>query len=145
MIRAIRRPRPFWLLPEGRTPRPELWLYATAVVAMLLVEVWQTSRVTQLCLGLEQVRTASQRAQARLEFLRATFERQSTRAELAPVAAELGLKPADAGQIVALPSEYLADDRPTAADGRPVSLLAWAERASRALVPEATARSRAVN
>jgi len=145
MMHAVRRSRPFWLLPEGRTPRPELWLYAAAVVAMLLVEVWQTSRVTQLCLGLEQARAASQRAEARLEFLRAALERQSTRAELAPVAAELGLRPVDAGQIVALPSEYLADERPTAADGRPVSLLAWAERASRALVPEATARSRAVN
>jgi len=144
-MQAVRRSRPFWLLPEGRTPRPELWLYAAAVVAMLLVEVWQTSRVTQLCLGLEQARAASQRAEARLEFLRAALERQSTRAELAPVAAELGLRPVDAGQIVALPSEYLADERPTAADGRAVSLLAWAERASRALVPEATARSRAVN
>jgi hypothetical protein len=126
--------------------RPELWLAATGLVALLLVEVWQSSHVTELGLTLDKNRTALSRAHARLEFMRAEFERRTTRAELTPLASELGLAPADAQQIVGLPADYLAAAEP-APDVAPQSpsLLAWAERASRALVPEARAKSRIEN
>ena len=133
------RTRPFWLSSEGRGARPELWLLATALVGVLLVEVWQTSHMTELCLTLEKSRTEIGRGNARLEFVRAGFDRRTTRAELAPLAMQLGLAPADAQQVVNLPSEYLAAGPVTTPGGTPASPLAWAERASRALVPEATA------
>ena len=137
----VRHSNPSWRAREGRVARPELWLLATVVVGMLLVEVWQSTRVAELSLTLDQSRTALQQAHARLDFVRAELERRSTRAELAPLASQLGLAPPDAQQVVVLPAEYLAEgevaDR--SAD-RP--LLAWAERVSRVLVPEAKARGR---
>jgi len=142
---AVHRVRPSWRAPERRVTRPELWLCFAILVGMLLTEVWQTSQMAQLCLTLDQTRTACAQASARWDFERAALERRTTRAELAPLAAELGLKPADARQVVTLPSEYLADAEPAALDGQTASLLAWAERASRALVPEATARVRSGN
>jgi len=140
-----RRPRPFWRMPEGRGARPELWLCATALVGMLLVEVWQTSHMAELCLSLEQSRTAIKQTRTRLDFVQAGFERRTTRAELAPLALQLGLAPTDDQQVVVLPSEYLADGGTVARGGPSASLLAWAEGASRALVPEATARGRTGN
>jgi hypothetical protein len=135
--------RSTWNASETRGVRPALWLLAAAVVGVLLVEVWQSSRVAELCLSLDQNRTALVQAQARLEFVQAQLDRRSTRAELAPLADQLGLAPADARQVVALPASYLLDaERPTKDQGS-VPLLAWAERASRAFVPEATARVRA--
>ena len=115
------------------------------LVGMLLVEVWQNSYVAELCLTLDQNRTALSRSRARLDFMRADFERRTTRAELAPLARKLGLAPADAQQIVGLPSEYLAAATPVVGDPVRPSLLAWAEEASRALVPEARAKSRIEN
>jgi hypothetical protein len=139
---SSRRTRPFWRMPETRMPRPELWLGALALVGMLLVEVWQNSHMAELCLTLEQSRTAISRGRARLEFVQAARERRTTRAELAPLASELGLAPADAQQVVSLPSEYLVDGRGATPRGDAPLALAWAERASRVLVPEATARDR---
>jgi hypothetical protein len=55
------------------------------------------------------------------------------------------LAPADAQQVVVLPSEYLAAATPRMRAEESVSLLAWAERVSRTLVPEATARDRVGN
>jgi hypothetical protein len=127
-----------------RVARPGLWLIAAAVVGMLLVEVWAGSRVAQLSLTLGHNRTALEKAQARLAFMRADIERRTTRAETAPLATRLGLAPADAQQVVMLPSSYLTADATHRTDSD-VRLLAWAERASRALVPEATARVRAEN
>jgi hypothetical protein len=128
-------------VPDRRALRPELWLIALVVVGMLLVEVWQSSRMAELCLTLDRNRAAVQQVQARLDFLRAQLDRRTTRAELAPQASLLGLVPADAQQVVQLPPEYLAaGDTPT--ERQPRSVLAWAERASRVLVPEATARGR---
>jgi hypothetical protein len=109
---------------------------------MLLVEVWEGSRVAQLSLAIGQNRTALEQAQARLAFVRADLERRTTRAETAPLAARLGLAPADAQQVVVLPSAYLAAGTPPDRDAHATSVLALAERASRALVPEATARAR---
>jgi hypothetical protein len=108
---------------------------------MLLVEVWQSSRMAQLCLALDHNRATVQQAQARLEYLHAQLDRRTTRAELAPQASLLGLVPVDAKQVVQLPPEYLAAaDTRTGQDSRPA--LAWAERVSSVLVPEAKARGR---
>lgn len=138
-----RLPRPSWRSADGRAARPELWLASAALVSMLLVEVWQNSHMAELSLELDRNRTALNQAHARLEFVRADVERRTTRAELAPLAARLGLAPTDAGQIVGLPSEYLADSAPLAEEGPPAtSWMAWVERASTALVPEARAKGR---
>jgi len=128
-----------------RVTRPGLWLIAAAVVGMLLVEVWAGSRVAQLSLTLGHNRTALERAEARLAFLRADIERRTTRAETAPLASRLGLAPADAQQVVVLPTAYLAAATPRSRTGSSVRMLAMAERVSRVLVPEATARVRADN
>ncbi len=137
--------RPSWR-KEGRRTRPELWLAALVLVGMSLVEVWQSSAMARLCLDLEQNRTALERAHARSEFARAGLERRTTRGELAPLALELGLAPAEAQRVVTLPSAYLADAGPDgkdAATSQPA--LALAERVSRAIVPDARARSRNEN
>jgi hypothetical protein len=126
----------------GRAIRPEMLLIAVAAVGMLLVEVWQSSRVTELCLSLESSRAALQHMQARLDVSHARLERQTTRAELVPLASQLGLAPADARQVVQLPSEYLADAADAPTESRAPGALAWAERAARALVPDATAHPR---
>ena len=137
------RPSTSWRAPETRAARPELWLLAAAVVGMLLVEVAQSSRMAQLSLALDQTRASLDQAHARLEFVRADLDRRTTRAALAPLADQLGLAPLDAAQVVALPAEYLAVNESHDADPRSASLSAWAERASRVLVPDATARDRA--
>lgn len=143
MTLGLRRNRPSWRASEGRALRPEVWLMAALAVAMLLVEVWQSSRVAELGLSLDQNRAALVQAQARLEFTRARLERRTTRAELTPMAGVLGLAPADERQVVNLPAEYLADGGAERPSGESASLLTLAERASRALVPDATARDRA--
>jgi len=142
MRRAIRDTRPFWRAPERLIPRPELGLGAAVVLAMLLVEVWQTSRMAQICLSFDQARSELKQANAQLLYARAATDRRSTRAELVPVAARLGLAPTRREQVWKLPSEFLADDRATPRGETPVPLLALAERVSDALVPEATARVR---
>ncbi|HYM80155.1 MAG TPA: hypothetical protein VEY91_01945 [Candidatus Limnocylindria bacterium] len=145
MRQGFVRSRSSWRAPEMRVARPELWLLATGLVGMLLVEVWQSSRMAELAMIFDQNRSALEQAHARLDYVRADLERRTTRAELAPLAEQLGLAPADAQQVVVLPSVYLAAQHERPRDGTSVSLLAWAERASRALVPEATARDRAGN
>jgi hypothetical protein len=129
----------------ARAVRPELWLLAVAVVGMLLVEVAQSSRMAQLSLSLDQSRVTLEQARARLEFVRADLDRRTTRAELVPLADQLGLAPLDARQVVALPAEYLAEPEGRVADDRSAIVPGWAERVSRVLVPEATARVRAGN
>ena len=142
MNQPHRRSRPSWHASESRPVRPELWLVAAVAVAMMLVEVWQSSKVTQLCRRLDQSRTTLQQAQARLKSERAVLERRTTRTELEPVAAKLGLVPADARQVVNLPSEYLADAGVAERDGDAAMPGTLAERIARALVPDARARGR---
>lgn len=137
----VRRPLASWRASERRALRPELWIVALVAVGMLLVEVWQSSRMAELCLALDHNREAVQKAQARIEYRYAQLDRRNTRAELGPQASQLGLVPVDATQVVHLPPEYLAAaDQRTGQDSRPV--LAWVEGVSRALVPEAGARGR---
>jgi hypothetical protein len=138
-----RRSVPSWRA-ETRFIRPDLWLLAVVVAGLLLSEVGMSSRMAELSIRLDQSRSALDQAQARLDFVRAEFERRTTRAELVPVADRLGLAPLDAAQVVALPSGYLVADE-TPVRGTRGSLLALAERAARSLVPEATARTRATN
>ncbi len=139
------RSRPSWRVSEMRVAWPGLWLVAAVVVGMLLVEVWAGSRVAQLSLTLGHHRTALEKAQARLAFARADIECRTTRAEAAPLASRLGLAPADAQQVVVLPFSYLAAATTPHRDRSAGSMLAWAEGASRAIVPEAMARGRAEN
>ena len=142
MRRTNRGSRPFWRNPEGLLPRPELLVGAAVVLAMLLVEVWQTSRMAQLCLTLDQTRSALQQANAGLIYSRAAADRRATHAELVRMADQLGLAATRREQVWKLPSEYLADDTTSPRDEDSVPLLALAERVSGALVPEATARGR---
>jgi hypothetical protein len=145
MTGVVRRSRPSSRATEPRAMRPELWLVAVVAVALMLGDVWQSSRLAQLNLRLDQARSALTQAQARLQFAHAEIERRSTRSELVPLASQLGLVPADARQVVNLPSEYLADAGSANHGGDAASLGALAERVSRALVPEATAHGRAGN
>jgi hypothetical protein len=143
MIRNPRGSRPAWQVADGFVPRPELWVCAAIVLGMLLIEVWQSSRMAVLDIELGRTAVAADRAAARVENLRAAAERRITRSELGPVAARMGLVPADAQQVVMLPSEYLAEERTAGREAAPATLAAWAERVWGAIVPEATARSRA--
>ena len=141
----FRRNRPRWRASESGAIRPGYWLCALALVGMLLVEVGQSSRMAELSIELDQNRASLVQAQARLEFVQAQLERRITRAELAPAALRLGLKPADPGHVVALPAEFLAVEIADEGRSDDASILGLAERASRALVPEAKARARGGN
>jgi len=138
---GVRRKRPFWHAPEARIARPELWLLAVVVVSMLLVEVWQSSRMAELCLTLDRTRHSLAQERSRLEFGTASLERGATRGQLDPLAASLGLMPTEANQVVDLPAGYLAE-APLASRNAGSASLAWLNRLSHALVPEAIARSR---
>ena len=141
MNRGPRRTVPSWRAGEARMLRPDLWVFALAVVAILLVEVWQTSTMAEVSLRLDRDTKRLTEARARLDYARAERERFTTRAELDRVARSMGLAPIDAQQLVALPSAYL-ERGGRGEHGDAVPLLAWAERAARSLVPEATARTR---
>lgn len=142
MKAGIRRSRPFWQMHESRPVRPELWLIAVVVIGILLAEVWQSSRVAELSLALDRSRSALAETRAHVDYLRAEGERRITRAELAPMARQLRLVPAQAHQVVALPSAYLAEAAPASGRNRTPSLWTWAEGISHVLVPDATARAR---
>jgi hypothetical protein len=139
MIATRPRPRVSWSPGERRSPRLGLWLAAFALLGMLLAEVWQNAKVTQLCLDLERTHHALTAAQARMAYVRAQLDRRETRASLSPLAGSLGLAPADARQVVMLPAEYLARDESGASRRSAPSLAA---SLSEVLVPEATARER---
>jgi hypothetical protein len=143
MSPKLHRPRVVWNATESRLARPEIWLAALGLLGLLLLEVWQNARVTQLCLRLEQTHRALAAAQAREAYVRAELARRVTRAELTPMAGSLGLMPADPRQVVTLPAEYLAAAEPNPTLDTPA--LAWVDRVSRALVPDATARGRSGN
>lgn len=140
MNRDVRMP-PRWRAHDGRAFRPGPWLLSLAVVGMLLVEVWQSSTMTERVQELDKLRSELTRAEARRDYAEARLERLTTRTELAPLVRQLGLVPADASQIVHVPSEYLEGVEGERGE-TPPTLLAMAERASRVLVPEATARPR---
>ena len=137
---SVRGRAPFWRAQEARVVRPELWAMAVVVVGMLLVEVWQSSRMTETCLALDQARHALTQERSRIEYIRASLDRGWNRSELEPIAARIGLAPIEGAQQIELPAGYLAAAVPRSETGTPA--LAWLDRVSTALVPEATARSR---
>jgi len=145
MTAGLRRSRPFWHATEARVRRPELWLVAAVAVAMMLVEVWQSSKVADLCLKLDQTRSRLQQSEALREYLQAGLEHRTTRSGLAPTAAAMGLVPADNSQVVNLPSDYLADSQELGSSGDAGQRGSFAERMARVIVPDARARSRAEN
>jgi len=128
----------------GEDARPAwhgLLLVAGVVVAVLLGEVWQSSRVAQLSLRLDHSRAPLQAARARLQSLRALSERETPRKELDGMAAKLGLKPATPQQTILLPGGYLAVDE-SAPRKNETPVAAIAEGLARALVPDARALAR---
>jgi hypothetical protein len=145
MKAGLRRSRPFWHASDARVLRPELWLVAAIAVTMMLVEVWQSSKVADLCLKLDQNRSVLQQIEARLQYVKAGLEHQTTRSGLAATAAAQGLVPADNSQVVNLPSEYLASDQESGDGGGNDRRGSFGERILRVMVPDARARSRAGN
>jgi len=98
--------------------------------------VWAAS------LGAESAAVGAVGDDAGARFLRAELERLTARAELLPVANELGLKPADTRQVVLVPAVYLEEGDLGERDGSRPSHLAFAERIARLIVPDARARTR---
>jgi len=125
--------------PEGLFTRPELWVGAAVVLTMLLVEVWQSSHMAQLCLTLEQTRSALGR-QRGTDVLPAGRRSNISTAPMTP------LRPAGPHRRGASKSGSCRPStlrRPHAIAGGDFRLAARArERVSGALVPEATARGR---
>jgi hypothetical protein len=111
------------------------------IVGMLLVEVWQSSRMTELCMKLEQQRTTLTQEHSRLAYARVTFDRNLTGSQQEPIAARLGFVPMDGKQQIDLPAGYLASEG-TARTAAATSRMALLDRIAHALVPDATARSR---
>ena len=143
MTAGLRRSRP-WNASDALVLRPELWLVALLAVTLMLVEVWQSSKVADLCLKLDQTRSRLQQSEARRGYLQAGLEHRTTRSGLAATAAAMGLVPADNSQVVNLPSDYLADGQESGSGegGRRGSFV---ERMERVIVPDARARARAEN
>ena len=67
--------------------------------------------------------SAASAPSAAVATLRADIERRTTRAETAPLASQLGLAPADAQQVVVLPSSYLTAAVPANRTGSKVRVL----------------------
>lgn len=145
MKAGLRRSRPFWHATESRVLRPELWLVAAIAVTMMLVEVWQSSKVADLCLKLDHTRSKLEQTEARLQFMKAGLEHRTSRSGLAATAAAMGLVPADNSQVVNLPSEYLASGQESGTGGDAAAQGGIAERMARVIVPDARARDRAGN
>jgi hypothetical protein len=133
--------RPSWSDTDARPAWHGLLLVAGIVVAVLLGEVWQSSRVAELSLRLDRNRAPLQAARARVQSLRALAEREQPRKELDEMAAQLGLRPATPEQTILLPGDYLAVNE-TAPDKDVPPIERFAERVARAIVPDARALTR---
>jgi len=143
MTGSRRRSVPAWRVSEAHPIRWHWACGAVVLVGVLLLEVWQYSTVDSLS---EQVGRAThrlQQASAELEWMRAQLDRESSRSALTPLAAELGLHPADPQQIVPLGGDF--PQAPEAGRAPAPGMLAFADRALHALVPDAAARGRTVN
>ena len=134
------RQGPSWRTPEAHVVRPEIWGLAIVVVGMLLVEVWQSSRMAELGLGLDHQRVVLAQERSRVEFARAQSDQELTRTQQEPIAHRLGLAPMAAQQQVDLPADYLASEggARSAAPAR----MAWLDRLARSMIPDAMARGR---
>ncbi len=125
--------------------QPTLALFAVALLGVLLLEVWQTATVASLSVRLGKSTTLLQQSTAERAWLASRLEQGANRSELGPVAASLGLRPVDPRRIVTLPEDYLEPAPGRAATAPTASLLALADKALDALVPDAAARGRDVN
>lgn len=140
-----RRSAASWRLSDARALKPGWVLGALLLLAMLLLEVWQQSTVASLALRAGRAGDELKRASNDLEWLRAQLDRTGTRSEVGSLAVNAGVRPADAAQVVWLPSDYLEEDGVVADPAGSPALLAAAGRALQSLVPEAKARGRHVN
>ena len=123
-----------------RRPVPVgVWIFGLFFLAGF-VEVWQSTRVSQLALEADRVGAELARTEARRDYLNAQLAATRTRPALAAMARRLGMKPADPKQTVLVPTAYLAggDAAPSADRG----LAALGRRTLGLLVGEARARSR---
>lgn len=145
MRQVWRHSVPSWRVSENRSFKAGWVAAALALLAMLLLEVWQQSAVASLSLRAGRADELLKRASNELEWTRAQLDRDATRAEVGTLAFSAGVRPGDAAQVVWLPSDYLEEDGAVSDhDGSP-ALLASAGRALQSLVPEAMARGRHVN
>lgn len=133
---------PSWRAVEPRVaPFMRLW-WLPVVGVILILEVWQHTQVASLSVQADKAGEARRHANNELEWMRTQLDRSATRAEVGELAAEVGVRPGDSGQIVWLPADYLEEDGGVAHhDGSP-ALLAQAGRALQSLVPDASARGR---
>jgi len=145
MRKAPRKSVPSWRRPDMLSLRPAFWLGALLLLAVLLLEVWQQSAVASLSVRAGLATDALKHASNDLEWAKAQVDRGATRAEVGSIANRVGVRPADAAQVVWLPEDYLEEDGVAADRTGSPALLAVAGRALQSLVPEAKARSRHVN
>jgi len=101
---------PAWRVTDTPVVRPGWILGAILLLAMLLLEVWQQSAVASLSLRAGQATDQLKRASNERDWMRAQLERTTTRAEVGTLAFSVGVRPADAAQVVWLPSDYLEED-----------------------------------
>jgi hypothetical protein len=145
MSKVKRHSVPSWRRPDARAFQPSWILAGALLLSMLLLEVWQQSAVASLSVSSGRATDALKRASNDLEWTRAQIDRGATRAEVGTLASRVGVRPADAAQIVWLPEDYLEEDGVAADRNGSPALLASAGRALQSLVPEAKARGRRVN
>jgi hypothetical protein len=145
MRNAWKRSVPSWRLPDARALQPGWLVGALLLLAMLLLEVWQQSAVASLSVSAGRANESLQRASNDLEWTRAQLDQNTRRSEVGSLAFSAGVRPADAGQVVWLPADYLEEDGVVADRNGSPALLAAAGRALQSLVPEAKARGRHVN
>jgi len=115
------------------------WVLGLVLVASF-AEVWQATRVSELTLQTDRADKALAQAEARESYLESQLAATRTRPALAPLAARLGMKPAEPSQIVVVPASYLAGGDSFDDGGR--TLVAFSRRVAEALVPSARARGR---
>ena len=145
MRRTWKQAAPSWRLSDARTLQPGWVLAALLLVAMLLLEVWQQSAVASLSVSAGRANDQLKRASNDLDWTRAQLDENTRRSEVGSLAFSAGVRPADASQVVWLPSDYLEEDGAVVTPSGSPALLAAAGRALQSLVPEAKARGRHLN
>jgi hypothetical protein len=138
-------PAPSWRRSDVRALQPGWLVAALLLLAMLLLEVWQQSAVASLSVRAGRASDLLKRASNDLEWTRAQLDENTRRAEVGSLAFSVGVRPADAAQVVWLPADYLEEDGVVAEPAGSPALLAAAGRALQSLVPEAKARGRHVD
>lgn len=115
-----------------------VWVLCLAMVATF-TEVWQATRVSEFTLRIDRAEKALGQAGSRQADLESRLAATRTRPALAPLAAKLGMKPAEPSQIIVVPAAYLAGGDVSEGGGRTLALLG--RRVADFLVPSARART----